>query len=181
MEGESDTPIYLVESGKVKAYKCSSSGKEQIVRLVNAGDVLCLTALFCGSTCARADALEDSVVYAIEKSDIHRFIDRHPSIAVNFLQYFASHMKRFYNLAGNLSLKDITVRIMELLLEHSIPNEKGEIICTLTQKEIASFVGTVREVAGRALKKLQEKGLIEMKYHEIILLKKGSSIFSLYC
>ncbi|MCX5717597.1 MAG: Crp/Fnr family transcriptional regulator [Nitrospirae bacterium] len=180
MEGDRDIPVYIVESGKVKAYKCSSCGKEQVVRVVNAGDVLCLATLFCGSTCARTDALEDSIVYAIEKLAMLEFIDRHPSIAVNFLQYFASHMKKFYKLAGDLSLKDVTVRIMGLLLEHSVPNDKGEIVCTLTQKEIALFVGTVREVAGRALKKLQERGLIEMKYDEVVILKKDSLIFSLY-
>lgn len=170
LEGEHNIPLYLVASGKLKAFKCASCDKEQIVRIVRSGDILCLTSLFCGSTCACVDAIDDSILYAVEKADMLRLLQQHPKIAVNFLQYFANHLKKLSNLIESLSLKDVTFRLTGLLLEHSVLNNKGESICPLTQKEMASFVGTVRELVGRSLKRMEEKGLIEVKYHEVVLL-----------
>ncbi|MDI6802203.1 MAG: Crp/Fnr family transcriptional regulator [Thermodesulfovibrionales bacterium] len=171
LEHETDIPLYIIWSGRLKAYKCTSCGKEQIVRLVKPGDVLCLTSIFCGSTCACTEALEDSLVYVIDKADLLKLIQRHPTIAINFLSYFAEHLRKFSHLIENLSLKDVTYRLRELLLEHSVINKDGRRICTLTKKEMASLVGTVREVVGRSLKKLEDNGLIEVRHREVVLLK----------
>lgn len=169
-ENESEAPVYFVESGRLKAFKCSTCGKEQIVRIVNPNEIFCIISIFNGCTCAYTEALEDTTVYAIKKSDMRELVQKSAKISFSFLAYLSENVKRLSSLVETLSFKDVALRLAELLIQNSKKNSEGSLSCPFTQKEMASLIGTAREVVQRTLKRLEQQNLIEVKYHEVILL-----------
>jgi len=69
-EGEEARGFYVILSGKVKLYKISPEGKEQILHVVSAPDAFAEAALFLeGSYPAFAEALADSQLLFFPKKD----------------------------------------------------------------------------------------------------------------
>lgn len=168
-EGETDVPLYLLEAGKVKVYKNSSTGKEQTLWMPKPGDIFCIVTMFKPSAPANIQAIEDTMAYAIDKKDLHWLINNSPKISFNLLKYFADRLVNFTSMIEDISFSDVSIRLAKLLLEHCIKDDNGADVCPLNQTEIASMVGSAREVVCRALKKMESTGIISVKYSKVLI------------
>ncbi len=75
-QGDGAHGFYLVTEGKIKIYRLSPNGQEYVMRLVGPGETIAEAAVFSGKTYpASAEALEDSRLYYLNKSD---FTSPHP-------------------------------------------------------------------------------------------------------
>jgi CRP/FNR family transcriptional regulator len=94
-------------------------------------------------------------------------LDRHPEVARAALRFLSGRQRTMQNVVEDLALRDVTARVARLLLgcagrrPHIV--ERAETACSrITHKEIASMVGSVREVVQRALKALERDGAIAL-------------------
>lgn len=162
LEGEQDGALCYVDSGLIKVFKTSPSGKEQVLRLVAAGHTFNdVPALDGGPNPASAAAMEPSIVYLIRRADLHQLMRNQPDVAIAAVQTLASALRHLVELVEDLSLRHVTARVAKLLLEQEgwSPNAWHH----LTQQDMAALAGTAREVVGRALKELEVAGAIEMR------------------
>ena len=161
--------IYFVRSGLIKLFKMSTEGKEQILRLGRPGDCFGHTGIFNGgSNPESAQAVVPSVLYGLMNSDLETLLWEHKQLALNTIKALATEMHHYITLVEDLSLRRVSGRLARMLLEHSSENVFDDSLI-LTQGDMAAMTGTVREVIGKSLKALEEKGIIISNSRRIII------------
>lgn len=178
LEEEPAEAVYFVVSGAVKTFKTSAEGKEQILGIIRPNESFNDVPIFDGGpNPTSAMAMSPVVLYGISKTDMETLLREHPSIAINVIKVLAERVRHFVSLVEDLSFRHVVGRIAKLLLEyardHRGPGEKETPKPRLTQQEMASMVGTAREVVGRSLRALEDEGAIRMDRHRIVIVNKG--------
>ena len=171
LEDESAENLYFVASGAMKVFKTSAEGKEQILSIVRPGESFNDVPIFDGGpNAASARAMGPVLLYGIRKNDMKAILRDHPQIALNVIRVLASRVRHLVSLVEDLSFRHVISRVAKILLEH-VGGEMGR-GPRLTQQEMAAMAGTAREVVGRSLKALEEKGAIRLDRHRIIITDK---------
>jgi CRP/FNR family transcriptional regulator len=166
--------LHILKSGNIKLCKTGGS-KEQILELLGPGDVLDPIPLFDGGTHAvTAKTMTESAVYRFAPEDAQRLLNNYPPVLNALLNLVSLRLRKLAALANDLAFKDVSARVCHVLLSQAIGDDAGTerlaLERPLTRQELASMVGTAREVAWRALKKLERDGLIEIHGQAIVIL-----------
>jgi len=177
-EGEEAKGFYVVLSGKVKLYKVSSEGKEQILHIVSAPDAFAEAALFLeGIYPAFAEGLTDCQLLFFPKRDFIQLIERHPQLSINMIVSLSHFLKRFASLIEELSLKEISSRVAKYLIDLSRKHLREgkvskEVDLDLSKTQLASKLGTISETLSRTLAKMKAKGMIDVQKNRILILDR---------
>lgn len=175
LEGEAEGPLCYVHQGLVKVFKTSVEGREQVLRLIAAGQTFNdVPALDGGPNPASAAAMEASSIYMIRRAELYQLIVSEPAVAQVVIQMLAKTLRHLVELVEDLSLRHVTARVAKLLFtqESETGAAEGGRGHQLTQQEMAAVVGTAREVVGRALKELETAGAIKMHQGHAIILNR---------
>ncbi len=163
-QGDVAYAFFLVASGKVKVFKMSPEGKEQILMIANPGDSFAEAALFAsGRFPASAQALDDSDLLVINRDRFVAMIERHPEIAVNLIARLAGLLRKMTSLVEELSLTDVTTRLAHYLLNQVEESDASNISIHLEEKKavLASQLGTIPETLSRSFARLvKEKAIV---------------------
>lgn len=172
LEGDLGGALHYVRSGLVKVFKTSVGGKEQVLRLIAAGQTFNdVPALDGGPNPASAAAMEPSTVYVIRRVELRHLIVTTPQVAEAVVQTLAHALRHLVALVEDLSLRHVTARVAKILLDQEEASQQAHRAYHLTQQEMAALAGTAREVVGRSLKELEVAGAIEMRQGRAIVLK----------
>ncbi len=165
-EHDPASAFYLVRSGKVKVYKLSRDGREQILTILGEGQIFGDVPVFDGGPYpATAATMEDSEIYLIRRDDFHELMRRHPEISIKVIQVLGQRLRQSMELVRDLSFKQVPHRLAGLLLrlardEGHTSGEDILVDLSMSRQEIAEVVGTSRETVTRELKKMEKAGLI---------------------
>jgi len=177
-EGEEARGFYVILSGKVKLYKISPDGKEQILHVVSAPDAFAEAALFLeGNYPAFAEALTDSQLLFFPKRDFIQLIERNPKLSINMIVSLSHFLRRFASLVEELSLKEVSARVAKYLIDLSLKSSKEgknprEVELDLSKSQLASKLGTISETLSRTLTKMRAKEVIDVKKNRILILNR---------
>lgn len=175
-EGDRPETFYLVHQGWVKAVKLSGEGREQILDFMGPGQPLNVAPVFAEQAHpATLIAQEACELWAIPQSTLLDLLDRYPHMARLIIRTLAARLLYTISLIEDLSLRPVVSRLAKLLLmqladdqQTILPRQRWA-----TQAEIAARLGTVPDVANRALRSLAEEGLIRVTRHQIIILDRA--------
>ena len=173
-EGDDGTGFYVVISGRVKIYKLSSEGKEQILHIFGPGEPFGEAAVFAGRHFpAYAEALEKSRFFYFPRDSLVKLIGRNPSFALNMLAVLSMRLRQFATLIDDLSLKEVPGRLAAYLLYLSEQKDGSfDLELSITKGQLASLLGTIPETLSRILAKLSGQALIETKGPRIKILDR---------
>jgi len=177
-DGEEARGFYVLLSGKVKVYKVSAEGKEQILHVISAPDAFAEAALFLeGTYPAFAETLADCQFLFFPKRDFIQLIEKNPRLSINMIGTLSLYLKRFALLIEELSLKEVSSRLAKYLLDLSIrasKNGKGaiEVELDLSKTQLALKLGTISETLSRTLAKMKAKGIVGVKKNVIFILNR---------
>ncbi len=162
LEGEPADGLYFVRRGAVRIYKSSPEGRVQVLIVLGPGQSFNDVPIFDGGpNPASADSAESATeVIVIPAELIRRLIATSPIVAANVVRILATRLRHLTLLVEDLSLRHIIPRVGRLLLEAS---SMGETTVEMTQQEMATRVGTAREVVSRALRELERQGAISRR------------------
>ncbi len=167
VEGEPCEGLYLVCEGRVRIYKLSPEGREQVLRYCGPGTSFNEVALFDnGPNPANAIAATPCALWIVPREILMELLEANPKLALAIIQNLGARLRHLVGLVEDLSLRHVNSRLAKLLLETA---PAGQAPRTLTQQEMAAHVGTVREMIGRSLKQLEARGLIKIESGRIIL------------
>jgi len=168
LEGAASSVLYVVQAGRLKLFKTSPKGREQVLRLLRHGDMFNEVAVFDeGPNPASAQAIEDCTLYLLRRRDLLRFVAERPGIALAVTRTFARRLREALALVEDLAFRDVTSRLAKILLEGT-----GE--TRLTQELLAAMAGSRREVVGRALKALSQEGAVRLARGKIHVLDRAA-------
>lgn len=169
-EGEEEGVLYFVISGLLKLFTISAEGREFIVRLAYGGDSINDDAIFDkGPNILNTMAMSPVVLYGLRQPDLDRVLRSHPQVSSNITQVFAARQRYLVRLTIELVFKNVTSRLARLLLEREKLVRAGSIDMRVTQQEMASMIGTVREIVSRSLGELETMGAISLRHNRIII------------
>jgi CRP/FNR family transcriptional regulator len=162
--------FHVVLSGRVKVFKLSSRGDEQILHIFGAGETFGEAAMWAGDKYpACAQALEDAELLGITRQGILRAIKRDGELAMRMLAGMSAKLREFARLIEELSLKEVPARLARVLLEESRAAGSSILRLRQTKRELAAQIGTVPATLSRALGKLRNDGIIEVRGPRIII------------
>jgi len=172
-EGEPCLGLYFIMRGQVRLIKNAADGREHVLRVLGPGATFNDVAVFDGGPNSDgAVAVGPTKVGYVPTATMVRLIERHPAIANAALKLLSQRQRSLGNVVKDLALRDVTARVARLLLgcighhEHIV--EKAGFACArITHQEIATMVGSVREVVQRALKELERDGAIALERSHI--------------
>lgn len=160
--GDKSDSLYIVSKGKIKIYRLSESGKEQLLRILHPGDFTGELALFSETVHeAYADAIEETSVCTIKRSELQELLLKYPSISLKVLAEFSSRLEQSEKQVTRFATEKVETRIALFLVE-CIDNEKQsmEVVLPMNKKDMASYLGTTPETISRKLADLEDAGYI---------------------
>jgi len=168
--------LMFLSKGKVKVTLVSQEGKEIVLAHLNEGEFFGEVAILTGEDrSANVVALTDCESFVISKEDFENHILNNFGLAHAMLRELAFRLRSASSKIGDLALFDVYRRVARTLQSSGkvIAKEGGKRLVIEnrpTHQELASMVGTSREMVTRALKGLEEDGciVIEGKRIEII-------------
>lgn len=168
-EGDPARGMFLVVAGSVKVYRSSPSGREQILAIESPGAIIAELPLLDGepypASCA---ALEDSHLLLLPIGVFEELLRRRPDVALGALRVVGSRLRQLVTLVDELSLLEVPQRLAKFLLD--IAGRRGSSFnLTLSNQEIASRLGTVREIVSRNLHRLEQQGAIRIEGRRITI------------
>jgi CRP/FNR family transcriptional regulator, dissimilatory nitrate respiration regulator len=175
-EGEEGNGFYVVIQGRVKVYKLSPDGKEQILHFFGPGEPFGEVPVFTGQRFpAHAEAMEESRILFFPKRSFVNLIKQNPALALNMLGILSKRLRRFTALIDDLSLKEVPGRLAVHLLFLSKQGEGSkDLELSITKAQLASLLGTIPETLSRILAKMTAQGLIETRGRRIRILDRES-------
>jgi CRP/FNR family transcriptional regulator, dissimilatory nitrate respiration regulator len=174
MEGQKAGGFYALVSGKIKIFKLSLDGKEQILHIFGGGECFGEVPVFAGGSFpAHAEAIEDTSVLFFPRNAFVELVKKEPSVAMNMLAVLSKRLRQFTHLIEDLSLKEVPGRLAAYLLYLS--ERKGQsdhLTLDITKGQLASLLGTIPETLSRILGKMVQMQCIEVQGRIIKLLDR---------
>ena len=172
--GDEGSGFFIIVSGRVKVYKTSPEGKEQILHLFVAGDHFAEVPAFDGQNFpASAMALETSELLFFPRTSFLNLLQDQPSLAIKILGVFARHLRIMAQLVEDLSLKEVPGRLATYLLYLSDRSNSSETVeLDMTKSQLAALLGTIPETLSRVFAKLSAEDIINTNGSKIELLDR---------
>ncbi len=171
-EGDVGRGFYIVEAGKVKIFKLSFGGKEQILHIYGPGKPFGEVPVFEGKNFpASALALSNTTLLFFPRVDFVNLISKNPSLSLNMLAVLSRRLREFTVMVENLALKEVPARLASYLLVLS--KEKGNsnvVTLPVSKNQLAGLLGTTPETLSRIFNRLSGENLIEVDRGEITIL-----------
>jgi len=171
-EGQPALGFYVVLSGRVKIFKLSPDGKEQILHVFGPGEPFGEVPVFEGKRFpAHAVALEDSTACFYPRDSFVGLIKSNPSLALNMLAVLSRRLRTFAALVDNLALKEVPGRIAAHLLYLSDrQGTANQVELDVPKNQLAGMLGTIPETLSRIFAKMATRGFIQLDGPRITLL-----------
>ena len=173
LEGENALGFYVVTSGRVKVYKLSPEGREQILRLMSKGESIGEVPVFAGGTYpAYAEAMEKTETLFFPREAFIDLIGKVPGLSRNMIAVLARRLLHFTRMVEDLSLKEVPGRLAAYLLLRSEEAETVEL--DISKVQLANLMGTTPETVSRMFARMSGNGLIRVSGKTITLLNRKS-------
>lgn len=175
-EGSHPFGVYCINNGKVKLSHMGDDGKEQIVRLLKAGDVLGYRALLSGDRYgSSAVALEDTQVCFIPRELFVNALKNDTGLAFEIMKLLSDELHKAEIKLTHLAQKPVRERLAETLLfikeTYGFEEDGVTLNVRLSREEIANLVGTATESTIRLLSDFKKDGIVELDGRKIKILK----------
>jgi CRP/FNR family transcriptional regulator len=174
-EGEPCKGLYVIESGAIKIFRTSASGREQVLTVEGPGQSIAELPVFDGGNYpASTAAVENSTLLFLGKKDFQALCLQHPAVALKVLKVVGMRLRRLVDIIEELSFTTVRHRLAALLLR--LAKRKGvrtaggiEFTITASNQELASHIGTVRELVSRKVSRFQAEGVIKLEGKNVIV------------
>jgi len=163
--------FFIVAQGRVKIFRIDENGIEYVLHVHGMGDLVAEAAIFNEKRYpASCEALEDSLVVYIPRSQFIDLILKKPKIALKFMSAYSRRLKEFVKQIEDLSSTDIKQRLAKYIL-NNIDKKASKPVCILSmsKKDLSYSLGTIPETLSRALGHLKKRGYIDIKGRGIIV------------
>jgi|SRR3990172_4765986 len=175
-EGKPCHGIYILCAGKVKLIQSSRLGQQQILRIVNPGELIEKNGLYnMNRHSVTCETLERSQVNFIEKTDFLNLIKKHNGLAIKLIDTLGRELELAQEKISRSTFETARERLAEVLLElgdkyGSKKEEQISIDLYLTREELAELSGTSLETAVRLLSALKRENIIRTNGKKITII-----------
>lgn len=174
-QGDPVRAFYWVAEGLVRLYRISPQGDEKVIELVGPGRYFAEAALFMGGRFpVNAAAQTHSRLIAIDSTHFRSWLAKDVDRCMKLLAGMSARLHMLVNEIDSLTLMRGTDRLLQYLLDHSDPDESGQLVVDLEapKQVIASRIGVKPETLSRLLSKLSASGYIQVTGNHLVILNE---------
>jgi CRP-like cAMP-binding protein len=174
-EGEPCHGLFIVSRGKVRIFKTSVNGREQVLAVEGPGGTVAELPVFDGGLYpASVIAVEDTETAFISRPDFQAYCLEHPAVAMKVLAVIGARLRQLVGIIEELSFTTIRQRLVSTLLnlakKEGKKTDRGiEFLLPGSHQELANQLGTVRELISRNLMRLQAEGFVNVDARHIVV------------
>jgi CRP-like cAMP-binding protein len=177
-EGQMPEGIFVLVRGSVKLFVSLKGGKMLILRVVQSGEVLGLSATMSTRPAEyTAETLSPTQFLYVPRKDFLALLEEHPEICISVVEVLSHQLREAVNMihysSGSQPAVDKLADLLELwVAESGQITERGiELKLPLTQEEIGQMIGVSRETVSRLMAEFEEQGILELEGSRIRILK----------
>lgn len=174
---ENSTPlgVYFVQKGSVKIYKIGCDGKEQILRIVTADEMMGYVDMVANSRYSTsAKALEDSSLLFIPKQDFWSSLKKQRQLFENFILLLSDDLREAEGRIADLAYKPVRGRLADALLylyKKNNKEDKAKKAISISRFDLACLVGTAKETINRLLSEFRTEKIVSTEGTKINILE----------
>ena len=117
-EGEPCNGLHIIAQGKVRIFKTSMSGREQVLAVNVPGESVAELPVFDGGPFpASAVVIEDAEIAFISRRDFQAYCMEHPEVALKVLQVVGARLRRLVGIIEELSFTTIRQRLISVIVQ----------------------------------------------------------------
>jgi len=175
-EAEACSGLYVVESGHVRIFKSSAGGREQVLSIEGPGSSVAELPVFDGGNYpASVSAIDNATLLFVSKQDFQALCLAHPQVALKVLRVVGARLRRLVGIIEELSFTTVRHRLAAFLVRLAKTSGKRstegvEITLPTTNQELASQIGTVRELVSRNLSRFQAEGMLKVDGRNVVII-----------
>jgi CRP/FNR family cyclic AMP-dependent transcriptional regulator len=160
--------LFLLKRGRVRLYRLTPSGKRLELAVIEPGTFFGEMPLL-GESMRNtyAEALEDSLICVMSRSDIERLVCAHPQVALRIIEVLGRRLALCEARLEEVAYRSVPARIAALLVRLS--QEQLDEVVEITHQELGDMIGAIRETVTKTLDEFQQAGLVELCRGRIIL------------
>lgn len=169
MQDEKINNVYFILKGQVKIYRTDVHGKEQIVNIIQAGEMFPHQGFFRkDSYPAHAETTEDSVLIYIPIDLFEQFLITHPEICIKLFRVLGDLIVDLQKRLEEQVLHNTYEQIIMLLLRlgdrygTELDEDVIQLTTKFTNRELANMIGSSRETVSRTLTDLRKNDGVMM-------------------
>jgi CRP/FNR family cyclic AMP-dependent transcriptional regulator len=159
--------VYIILYGTVKIHVEQGGGRDVILAILGAGDLLGeLSLIDSVGRSASAVTLENSLLLWMDKHSFNYLLDEFPPVARNLVRILSARLRLSDQLIQALATLDVYGRVARQLLAFAerygrpTADDEVRIPITLTQGDIADLVGASRKRVNQVMVAFKLQGLI---------------------
>jgi CRP/FNR family transcriptional regulator len=171
--GQPPQNYLLLINGTVRVHQLSESGREIVLYRVQAGESCAMTtACLIGDDVYQAEGVAETPVQAVvlPREAFDEAISKSPEFRRFVFAALSSRMTHLFKLIEEVAFSRIDVRLAQRLLELAGDGDR----VVMTHQQLASELGTAREVISRQLTEFQRRGLLATARGELTLLDRAA-------
>ncbi|WP_409973542.1 Crp/Fnr family transcriptional regulator [Bacillus sp. Bva_UNVM-123] len=155
--------VFFINSGKVKIFKTDSSGREQIISVLEAGEMFPHAGFFRrGHYPAHAAVIEDAQLIVIPIDHFEQILLSYPELCIKIFNVLGGKIVDLQDRLEEQILYNTYEQFIRLLLRLSKTNgakvnDIYKITTHFTNRELANMIGTSRETVSRTISQLKKK------------------------
>ena len=167
--------VFFIESGIVKSYDITKYGEENLLIIRKGGEIIGLTWAITGEPKRILNAaIAPTVVWLVSRPKFLEFVRSHPQAVLPVLDTVTYMYKLHSDRILTLEYRSVRERLASFLLSmgHRFGEKTGKgikILAPPKQQDIASSISATRETASRALRQLQDRGVISYEQSMITI------------
>src|ERR671911_829158 len=164
---ELDGKLFILKQGRVRIYKMEGT-REFTLEVVDAGTVFGEVAFTPHALRdAYAEAMEPSILLAMERADVERLIQQKPQVGLRMISLLSERLRYYETRLEDITLKGVPGRLASLILflvESEGVQVPGEISIPTryTHEHLGTMIGANREAVTRAFGRLQDDGALQL-------------------
>lgn len=169
--------LMIVSAGQVKVYQLAANGREQLLYLLQSGDIDGEAALFENQRrTSFGEALVPTDICSIRREDFQELMQKYPSISINVLNVFGKRLTKLERQTTSTATESVEARLANYLTETAASLKTDTFKLPLKKKDLATFLGTTPETISRKLTRFEQQGLITQKAGKTIQINDADQL-----
>jgi CRP/FNR family transcriptional regulator, cyclic AMP receptor protein len=175
VEGQERSTVYFIQSGIIKVTKADNNGNEQVICLLQKGEMFPHVGFFDDSSYpGTAQTITDCELLAISMDDFDRLLESNPLIARSVMKIMDKRLLQLQRrlqgvISGDVHRK-VLMSLLQLVEEYGIFKDEGVYVpIPLTHQDFANMLGLSRESVNRVLNQLKKDELLDINRKGILI------------
>lgn len=164
--GEESRGLLVVRRGRVRVYRVSAEGREQVLHVEGPGRPVAELPLFDGGTYpASAVTIEHTELIFLPRGEFEQAYRADPDFAQSIIRALGRRLRHLVHVTETLAFRDVAARLALLLAGYAersgiVTPDGVELVLERTQEELSHEIGTARESVSRAFRQLERRGVV---------------------